>query len=118
MIGNEIVIAIIGAVSTMIGTLTSWLVARKKYNVEIDSSLIGNMQKSLEFYMRLSDDNKDRLEEALKRNERLEEEVQLLREQVTNLMLEYQKSLKIQVKTKDAEISKIKNRHRNGANTK
>lgn len=120
MINNEIIIAIIGVISTMIGTWTSWFIARKKYNVEVDSSLIENMQKSLDFYMRLSDDNKERLEEALKRNERLEEEVQILREQVTNLMLEYQKSLKNQVKSKDAEISRIKNsRHsKNGANAK
>lgn len=120
MIRNEIIIAAIGAISTMVGTLTSWLIARKKYNVEVDSSLIENMQKSLDFYMKLSDDNKDRLEEALKRNERLEEEVQILREQVTNLMLEYQKSLKIQVKSKNAEINRIKNsKHfKNGTNTK
>lgn len=117
IIDNEIVIAIIGVFSTVVGTWTSWFIARKKYNVEVDSSLIENMQKSLDFYMRLSDDNKDRLEEALKRNERLEEEVQRLREQVNNLMLEYQKSLRNQVKSKEAEISRIK-KIKHGTNIK
>ena len=117
MINNEIIIAIIGVFSTVVGTYTSWFLARKKYNVEVDSVLIENMQKSLDFYMRLSDDNKDRLEESLKRNERLEEEVQRLREQVNNLMFEYQKSLKSQVRLKEAEINIIKN-SKNGTNTK
>lgn len=116
-INNEILIAIIGIFSTAIGTWTSWFLARKKYNVEVDSSLIENMRKSLDFYMRLSDDNKERLDETLKRNERLEEEVQILREQVNNLMFEYQKSLKSQIKLKETEISKIKN-SKNGTNIK
>lgn len=113
MITNEIIIALIGVLSTVIGTWTSWFLARKKYNVEVDSSLIENMQRSLDFYMRLSDDNKDRLEEALMRNERLEEEVQRLKEQVNDLMLQYQKSLRRQLKAKDEEISRIKHNKKN-----
>lgn len=117
MINDEIVIAVIGVFSTIIGSWTSWFLARKKYNVEVDNSLIENMQKSLDFYMRLSDDNKNRLEEALKRNERLEEEVQRLKEQVNDLILEYQKSLRNQIRSKDAEINKIK-KSKNGTSTK
>mgnify|MGYP003081920403 CR=1 FL=1 len=113
MITNEIIIALIGVLSTVIGTWTSWFLARKKYNVEVDSSLIENMQRSLDFYMRLSDDNKDRLEEALIRNERLEEEVQRLKEQVNDLIFQYQKSLRRQLKAKDEEISRIKHNKKN-----
>ena len=113
MITNEIIIALIGVLSTVIGTWTSWFLARKKYNVEVDSSLIENMQRSLDFYMRLSDDNKDRLEETLTRNERLEEEVQRLKEQVDSLMREYQKTLIKKLKAKDAEIDRIKHNKKN-----
>lgn len=113
MITNEIIIALIGVFSTIIGTWTSWFLARKKYNVEVDSTLIENMQRSLAFYIKLSDDNKDRLAEALIRNERLEEEVQRLKEQVNDLMLQYQKSLRRQLKAKDEEIIRIKHNKKN-----
>ena len=54
---------------------------KKKYNTEVDSNLINNMQESLDFYMKLSDDNKERLEEVLKRNEQLESELDALKKQ-------------------------------------
>lgn len=86
MMSPEITIALIGVFSTVIGSWTSWFFARKKYNTEVDSNLIENMQKSLEFYMKLSDDNKERLEEALKRNDQLQNEVTELRTQVFKMM--------------------------------
>ena len=45
------------------------------------------MEKSLEFYKSLSDDNKNRLEEITERNNELEKEVQELRKQVLNLTM-------------------------------
>lgn len=86
MIQTEIIIALIGLLSTILGSWASWFFARKKYNSEVDNNLIVNMQKSLEFYMKLSDDNKERLNEALKRNDQLQEEVIQLRAQVYTLM--------------------------------
>ena len=71
---NEIIIAGIGLLSTIVSGWTSWFFARKKYNSEVDNNLIENMKESLDFYMKLSDDNKVRLEEALQRNNSLEEE--------------------------------------------
>lgn len=91
--GSEIIIAIIGVVSTVISGWASWFFTRKKYNSEVDHSLIKNMQESLEFYKKLSDDNRERLLEVLKRNDeledrnrKLEEEVRELRKQVFDLM--------------------------------
>jgi hypothetical protein len=48
----------VGVISTIISAWASWFFARKKYNSEVDGNLIENMQKSLEFYEKLSDDNK------------------------------------------------------------
>lgn len=76
----------IGLLTTLISGWTSWFFARKKYNSEVDGNLIANMKESLEFYKQLSDDNKKRLDEALKRSDYLEEEVKELRKQVLNLM--------------------------------
>ena len=76
----------VGLATTIISSVTTWILARKKYNSEVDNNLIANMQKSLEFYKTLSDDNKDRLEEALERDARLEKEVDELKRQMLNLM--------------------------------
>lgn len=84
---NEIIIAIIGIISTVVSGWVSWFFTRKKYNVEIDNNIISNMRESLEFYKQLSDDNKQRLDEVLKRNDALEAEIKELRKQVSELML-------------------------------
>ena len=86
----------IGLVSSIISAWTSWFFARRKYNSEVDNNLIKNMQESLDFYRQLSDDNKTRLEEVLKRNaelekrdEKLEEEVRQLRNQMISAYNEF-----------------------------
>lgn len=84
---NEIIIAIIGIISTVVSGWVSWFFTRKKYNVEIDNNIISNMRESLEFYKQLSDDNKQRLDEVLKRNDALDVEIKELRKQVSELML-------------------------------
>ena len=58
----------VGIITTVISGWTSWFFARRKYNSEVDNNLIENMQQSLEFYKKLSDDNENRLDEVLKRN--------------------------------------------------
>lgn len=76
----------VGVVTSIISAWTSWFFARKKYNSEVDNNLIENMQNSLNFYKQLSDDNRKRLEDVLKRNEELDKEIQDLRKQLFNLM--------------------------------
>lgn len=76
----------VGIIATVISGWTSWFFARRKYNSEVDNNLIENMQQSLEFYKKLSDDNKNRLDEVLRRNAELEQEVRDLRKQMFSLM--------------------------------
>lgn len=76
----------VGLVSTIVSGWTSWFFARKKYDSEVDSNLINNMKESLGFYEKLSADNRERLEEVLKRNAELEQEVGELRKHMFNLM--------------------------------
>lgn len=76
----------VGIITTVISGWTSWFFARRKYNSEVDNNLIENMQQSLEFYKKLSDDNKNRLDEVLKRNVELEQEIKDLRKQMFSLM--------------------------------
>lgn len=110
MIESGILItALIGIVTTFTSGFTAWFFARKKYNSEVDNNLIKNMQDSLEFYKKLSDDNKSRLDEVLKRNENLEEEVKELRQQVMGLMTSICTDLSCQIRKGNCEdVIKIK----------
>ena len=76
----------VGLLTSIISSWTTWFFARRKYNSEVDSNLINNMKESLDFYEKLSTDNRERLEEVLKRNVELEQEVGELRKQLFNLM--------------------------------
>ena len=82
-----IITAVIGIVTTFSSAWISWFFTRKKYNSEVDQNVIHNMSESLEFYRKLSDDNKSRLEEMIKRNDELDDEIKELRKQVSELML-------------------------------
>ena len=77
----------VGLLTSIISSWTTWFFTRKKYNSEVDLNLVEKMEKSLEFYKSLSDDNKNRLEEITERNNELEKEVQELRKQVLNLTM-------------------------------
>ena len=80
-----LITALIGFLSTIVSGWCTWFFTRKKYNSEVDNNLIQNMQKSLEFYQNLSEDNKNRLNEVLKRNEELEKRDELLEQEVRKL---------------------------------
>ena len=94
----------VGVVSSIISAWTSWFFARKKYNSEVDNNLIENMQNSLNFYKQLSDDNRKRLEDVLKRNEELDKEIQDLRKQLFNLMSSICVDLTCQVRKRDFNL--------------
>ena len=77
----------VGLITSIVSSWATWFFARKKYNSDVDLNLVEKMEKSLEFYRSLSDDNKTRLEEITERNNELEKEVQELRKQVLNLTM-------------------------------
>lgn len=101
---NELIIGGIGILTTLASGFTSWFFARKKYNSEVDGNLIANMKESLEFYEQLSNDNKERLEEVLKRNNELEDEIKELRKQLFNLMNSLCTDLSCQLRKRDIDI--------------
>lgn len=83
---NNTILAICGgAISTIVSGFVSWFFAKRKYNAEVDNSLITNMQESLEFYKTLADDNKVRLEAVLQENANLRREVNEMREKLVAL---------------------------------
>ena len=94
----------IGLITTIVSGWTSWFFARKKYNSEVDSNLINNMKESLDFYEKLSTDNRERLEEVLKRNTELEQEVRELRKQVFEVMTKICLNLECAVRVRNPEL--------------
>lgn len=94
----------VGLVSTIASGWTSWFFARKKYDSEVDSNLINNMKESLDFYEKLSTDNRERLEEVLKRNAELEQEVGELRKHMFNLMSSICTDLTCQLRKKNLNL--------------
>lgn len=99
-----IITGCIGIISSIITGCTTWFFTRKKYNSEVDSNLIQNMKESLDFYRKLSDDNRERLEEVLKRNEVLEQEVGELRKQMFNLISSICIDLSCQLRKRDYNL--------------
>ena len=103
---TEIIIALIGIFSTVLSSWATWFFTRKKYNSEVDQNLIQNMKESLDFYKQLSDDNRSRLEEVLKRNDELENDVKNLRNQMFNLMSQICFELSCKLRQNGTEIRK------------
>lgn len=105
----------VGIVTSIISGWTSWILARRKYNSEVDGNLIENMQKSLEFYKNLSDDNEQRLEkvlednvnlrqtveESLKENKQLKKEIDTLKDQVIKITTTICTDLSCQIRRQD-----------------
>lgn len=105
----------VGIVTSIISGWTSWILARRKYNSEVDGNLIENMQKSLEFYKDLSNDNEQRLnkvlednvalrqtvEELLKENKQLKREIDTLKDQVIKITTTICTDLSCQIRSKD-----------------
>ena len=84
---------LIGIASALGGGFSGWFFTRKKYNTEVDSNMIQNMQQSLQFYKETIEYNEkklnsliEKIEKAEARNEDLEGEVRKLRERMFNLM--------------------------------
>lgn len=95
MLSTEIIALIItNIVSPVVAGTATWLQAKKKYNTEVDSNLINNMKESLDFYKQVCDDQKERVQDLIRRNDeslqrqqQLEEEVADLRKQLNTVLL-------------------------------
>lgn len=90
---NSLYTIIISVASALGGGFSGWFFTRKKYNTEVDSNMIKNLQSSLAFYKETIEYNDKRLntliekiEKAEARNEQLEGEIRCLRERMFTIM--------------------------------
>ena len=116
MIDTSILVTgIVGIFSTIVSSWITWFFTRKKYYSEVDNNLIQNMQKSLDFYRDLSNDNEERLKkiledntalrqsvnELLKENKQLKREMDVLKDQVIKITTTICTDLSCQIRSKD-----------------
>lgn len=78
----------VGVVTTVVGSCTSWIFARKKYNAEVDSTKIENLAKIIDVQNEQIKNLQERLNNSLERNKQLEQEVIELRKQMSDLMMQ------------------------------
>lgn len=59
---DALYITIAGGLSSVITAIITHYLTRRKYMADADSTIIDNMTDALEFYRKLCDDNRDRLD--------------------------------------------------------
>lgn len=116
MISDIILTGGVGIITSILSSWTTWFFARKKYNAEVDLNLVEKMEKSLEFYKNLSDDNRERLEMLSDKNNTLEGEVQELRKQILNLTMNICLDLTCIHRIREISNGKEKNRKNKQSN--
>ena len=98
-----------GLFTTVVSSVITWALSKKKYYSEVDSTNIKNMQDSLEFYTSLVDDCKQRLAEEIKDHKT---EVEELKRENSELKREIkEQDLKFEAKftAQQKEITLMKN---------
>lgn len=106
---GELIVGGIGLLTNLVTGWVTWFLSRKKYNSEVDHNIIENMENSLEFYKKLSDDNKARLDSVIERNKELEAEIQDLRKQVLDLTMDICKDLTSKSRKQKSLLNNRKN---------
>lgn len=97
---------IAGAIG-LVTTVVSWFLAKRKYNSEVDTTVIQNLQKALDVYKNISDDTKQRLAESCADNERIREDNARMREE-NALLKEEVRELKEENKDLRREVALLK----------
>lgn len=83
---NEVLILIISNIfSPIITGYVTYRQTRKKYETEVNSDLIDNLTKSLNFYQAIVEDNQKKLQELLDKNNELETKIESLKKEVEML---------------------------------
>ncbi len=96
----------IGLITSIASAWTSWFFARKKYNTEVDSNYIENLQKALATYDSIISHNKTEIEHLMEKNDTLEKEVSELRRQMLDLAMNICMDFSCKVRQRDLHKTK------------
>lgn len=90
---SEIVIALVGLFCTTVSSIVTFILTRRKYNTEVDSQQIDNMEKSFDAYKKMMEETLDAQKRLMETTvnglnnkvDTLEKENAFLRQQVDSL---------------------------------
>ena len=90
---SEIVIALVGLFCTTVSSIVTFVLTRRKYNTEVDSQQIENMEKSFDAYKKMMEETLDAQKRLMETTvnglnnkiDTLEKENAFLRQQVDSL---------------------------------
>lgn len=105
---NEIIITITGCITTITSGWVSWFLTRKKYNSEVDSNYIKNLQDALKTYDDIIENNREEINVLMKKNDQLREEVAELRNQLLNLTMNICMDLTCKNRIREESNCKVK----------
>lgn len=81
-----IITGIVGLISTIVGSWSSYIVTKKKYNAEVDGAKIDNLKQIIDIQNEQIKNLSERLDIVLERNKSLEAEIVEVRKQMFNVM--------------------------------
>lgn len=89
--GVEIISALVGLFCTATSSIITFLLTKKKYNVEVEASQIDNVEKSFNAYKNMMEETveglKNRIDTLQRENESLRNQINQMQAQLLNLML-------------------------------
>jgi len=89
--GTEIISGIVGLFCTIVSSVVTFFLTKKKYNTEVEAQQIENMEKSFNAYKSMMEETvkglKDRIEVLQRENESLRNQINQMQAQMLNLML-------------------------------
>lgn len=89
--GTEIVMTLVGLLCTTISSLITFVLTKRKYNVEVDSQQIQNMEAAFNTYKKMTDETikaqDSRIEMLQRENESLRRQFNELQQQMLTLLV-------------------------------
>jgi peptidoglycan hydrolase CwlO-like protein len=89
--GTEIVMTLVGLLCTTISSLITFVLTKRKYNVEVDSQQIQNMEAAFNTYKKMTDETikaqDSRIEMLQRENENLRRQFNELQQQMLTLLV-------------------------------
>jgi uncharacterized membrane protein (DUF106 family) len=91
---SEIVTTLVGLFCTTVSSIITFILTRRKYNTEVDSQQIENMEKSFDIYKKMMEETleaqrkmmENKINDLQKENEFLRQQVDTLRNQMIQFL--------------------------------